>query len=74
MTFEEFRNDIINKIDFRPSWSRKGQFVFNYIEETYGDVARHVQFVDNMDCFCVDDNIDSFIILCYRALKENNQI
>ena len=74
MTLEEFRDDILSKMKNRPNWSRKGQFVFNYIEETYGFVARHVQFIDHIDCFYDDEQIDAFITACYRLLKEQNVI
>ena len=40
---------------------RQGQFVFNRVEEIYGNVARLVQFKDHVDCFYKDDAIDNFI-------------
>ena len=72
MQYDEFKADIIRQMDNRPSWSRKGQFVFNYIEEKYGDVARYVQFIDHIDCFYNDSMIEPFIIKCYCSLKERN--
>lgn len=52
-----------------PEWSRKGQFVFNYIDKYYG-VARDVQFLDNVDCFYDDSKIDQFIELAYKRIMK----
>ena len=57
-TYEDV-NALIFSVPIPPHW-RKGQFVFNYIDEIYG-VARHVQFVDHVDCFYNDGQIDSFL-------------
>ena len=70
VTFEEFIQDIYTKMSDKPKDWRRGQFVFNYIEENYGDVAREVQFQDNIDCFYNDDKIEEFIEACYKRLKE----
>ena len=43
-----------------PKW-RLGQFVFNRVEELYGEVAREVQFLDRIDCFYDDTKIDRFL-------------
>lgn len=43
-----------------PRW-RLGQFVFNRVEELYGEVARKVQFIDHVDCFYDDSKIDRFL-------------
>ena len=72
MTFEQFYEDIMNKSIHKPQSWRKGQFVFNYIEETYGPVARYVQFVDHIDCFYDDSKIISFLTKCYEHLSVNN--
>lgn len=69
LTFEEFRNDIFNNMENKPNWSRKGQFVFNYIDAVYG-VARYVQFVEGVDCFYNDNIIDDFIVKAYEKYKE----
>lgn len=74
MTYEEFKNDIINALNDKPKWSRKGQFVFNYIDQKY-NVARDVQFGDGIDCFYDDECIEIFIIKAYeryyRKSKKN---
>lgn len=64
LTFEEFRNEILESIEELPSSWRYGQKVFNYIDSAYG-VARDVQFFDNIDCFYNDEYVDSFIKLSY---------
>lgn len=71
-TFYEFEQEVKSKIKTRPSWSRKGQFVFNYIDEHYG-VARDVQFLDNIDCFYDDEEIDAFIVASYLRLIKNKE-
>lgn len=74
MIYEEFKNDIINALNNKPKWSRKGQFVFNYIDQKY-NVARDVQFGDGIDCFYDDECIEIFIIKAYeryyRKSKKN---
>lgn len=69
-TFEEFRNEVLGWVDNcsqRPKEWRRGQAVFNYIDEVY-NIARRVQFIDGVDCFYNDDLIDQFILLAYRQL------
>lgn len=68
MTKEEFVSDVMTHVKNRPQYIRKGQAVFNYIEEKY-HVARDVQFEDNIDCFYVDASIDSFIDAAYKRLN-----
>ena len=72
MTLEEFKKEVLNFADNRPKEWRKGQAVFNYIDEYYG-VAREVQFKDLTDCFYNDDIIDEFIEKAFSKLinKEN---
>lgn len=60
MRFEELRREIIEAMKDKPRYIREGQFVFNYIDEKYG-VARDIQFVDNIDCFYDDSQINTFI-------------
>ena len=40
---------------------RHGQFVFNRVEELFGEVAREVQFLAHIDCFYDDTKIDRFL-------------
>ena len=70
-TLEEFKKEVLTAMEGRPEWSRKGQFVFNYIDEVY-HVARTVQFKGGIDCFHNDNNIDAFIECAYQYLKEYN--
>lgn len=60
MRFEELRREIIEAMKDKPHFIRKGQFVFNYIDEKYG-VARAIQYEDKIDCFYDDSKINTFI-------------
>lgn len=67
MTYEEFREDVLNGIKaFQNNW-RKGQKVFNYIDFKYR-VARKVQFDYGIDCFYRDDLVDKFLEKAYELL------
>lgn len=69
LSFEEFYTDVIKgRLNSPKDW-RFGQAVFNYIEKTYG-VARDVQFIDNIDCFYHDEDVERFIIASYRRYFE----
>ena len=68
MTFEDFQAEVLQAMNQRPNQYRKGQAVFNYIDENYG-VARYVQFVEGIDCFYNDDQINPFIYYSYMALN-----
>lgn len=69
MTFEDFRDDVFEAINNKPSYWRDGQAVFNYIDEVYG-IARQVQFIDNIDCFHNDENIEAFLVAAYRKIYD----
>ena len=58
ITVEELKKEI-SEIEFPKNW-RKGQSVFNYIDNIYG-VARTIQFKYGIDCFYNNDNIDEFL-------------
>ena len=58
ITVEELKKEI-SEIEFPKNW-RKGQSVFNYIDNVYG-VARTIQFKYGIDCFYNNDNIDEFL-------------
>lgn len=59
-TIQDLKKEVMDAMESKPKEWRRGQFVFNYIDETYG-VARAVQFEDGIDCFYNDDAIDDFI-------------
>ena len=66
MDFDEFKKEIIDFATKRcPTEWRRGQAVFNYIDQKY-NIARLVQFIDNVDCFYNDEAIDQFILLSYK--------
>lgn len=68
INFNDFRSEILDfAIKKCPTEWRRGQAVFNYINQNY-HVARQVQFEDGIDCFYNDDKIEPFIIASYRKL------
>lgn len=69
MSFDDFQSDILFAMANRPSSMRKGQFVYNYIHEKY-KVANAVQYIDDIDCYNNDSNIDSFIQHAYNRVIE----
>lgn len=70
MTTEELKAEIEENMARKPSFYRRGQFIFNYIDFEYG-VARAVQFEDKVDCFHNDENIDKFIELAAKRITDN---
>lgn len=60
MTFEELKDEVYTAMVNKPQQWREGQFVFNYIDDKY-KVARQIQFQDGVDCFYIDDEINSFL-------------
>lgn len=64
----EFKTDVMEGIKDYPSYWRKGQKVFNYVDENYGEVARKAQFIDGIDCFYNDEKISDFLNACYEHL------
>ena len=72
MTYEDFVCKVWERVYSYPKDWRKGQKVFNAIEELYGAVARHVQYFDGVDCFYDDSKIDDFIAAVWEKLKDGN--
>ena len=66
-TIKELK-DLIYSVPIPHNW-REGQFVFNRVEELFGDIARQVQFKDGIDCFYNDSKIDTFILHTYKRLR-----
>lgn len=66
----------------RPEHIRKGQYIFNWIDQHYqyatmeffGDlystIARDVQFKDGIDCFYDDSKIDEFLDACLKRINK----
>ena len=73
MTYNDFITEIWSNVDNCPKEWRKGQKVFNVIEELYGNVAREVQFIDGVDCFYddSDETISLFIDKCWIRFISN---
>ena len=59
LTIKELKESIYG-VQIPTNW-RHGQFVFNRVEELFGEVAREVQFMDHIDCFYDDTKIDRFL-------------
>lgn len=72
ITLEDFRAEVLTAMANKPKQWRKGQFVFNYIDEKYR-VARYVQFIDDIDCFYNDEKIDAFIVKSYENLTKADE-
>ena len=66
---EELKKEI-SEIEFPKNW-RKGQSVFNYIDNVYG-IARTIQFKWGIDCFYNDDNIDEFLNKAVEIINHGN--
>lgn len=67
ITVDDMKKEIFS-YEIPKNW-RKGQFVFNMVDELYG-VARTVQFHENVDCFYNDEKIDKFIELACKIVNE----
>lgn len=68
ITLEELKRKIYS-IPIPENW-REGQFVFNRVDQLYRNVAREVQFLDNVDCYYIDEKIDEFLEKVYLRLKK----
>ena len=69
------KSEILNgakKLRNKYPYFRRGQAVFDYVEMTLGSVAREVQFLDNVDCFYDDSEIDEFVDCVITRLKNKN--
>lgn len=68
ITLNQFISDVMSLTEECPKCWRAGQSVFNIVNAKYG-VARDVQFIDGIDCFYNDEQIESFLIAAYKRLK-----
>ena len=74
MTYNDFIAQIWEEVAKCPKSWRKGQTVFNTIEDLYGNVAREVQLIDGVDCFYDDreETINLFIDKCWYRICSTN--
>lgn len=72
ITYEEFRNECLAVAENRSKYLRKGQAIFNYVDERYG-VAREAQYAYKIDCYYLDEKIEEFIKCTYTILKDLNE-
>lgn len=71
ITLKQLTKELNKALETKPDYIRKGQFIFNYMESTYG-VASEVQFEDEIDCFYDDSKIDIFVETCLKRI--NNKL
>ena len=71
MTEEEFIAQINDLVKTCPDSWRRGQAVFNVVDNTCGDIARKVQFEDGIDCFYSNDEgkINEFLDAVWERFK-----
>jgi hypothetical protein len=76
MTREEFDKLIYDKIKTYPDNWREGQKIFNAAEEILWkltqykhNIAREVQFEDNVDCFYDNSKIKEFLNKCWNRFS-----
>lgn len=69
MTFRELLEEVDVALLDREPHIREGQFVFNYIEEKYGQVARNVMEIDGIDCYYKDQDIIKFLKCVHKRLN-----
>lgn len=70
-SYQEYKNECLAVAENRSHYLRKGQAIFNYVDEKYG-VAREAQFVHKIDCFYLDEKIEEFIKCTYSILQDLN--
>ena len=74
ITKKDFETEVYKALDNeKPEQWRSGQFVFNYIDHNYGDVARISQFKYGVDCFYDDNKIQDFIDCCYKIISNKDE-
>lgn len=71
-SYSEFLQEIQEYLNGDIAPYRKGQAVFNYIDEKY-KVARLVQYVDKVDCFFNDALIPEFINKAYLWYESSSR-
>lgn len=72
MSYEKFKKSIIDEVELtRHKYIRKGQAVFNYVDEKFG-LARKIQYDYNIDCFYNDAKIDAFLKILYKLTQSKS--
>lgn len=70
-SYQEYKNECLIVAENRSRFLRKGQAIFNYVDENYG-IAREAQIVHKIDCYYFDEKIEEFIQCTYNILKDLN--
>lgn len=71
LTKEEFYAEIGKAIKIMPPNWRKGQKVFNAVEQLFG-IARIIQFKYRIDCYHDDSQIEAFKEQAFKIYLEYN--
>lgn len=72
ISYESFKKSIIEEVELtRPKSIRKGQAIFNYVDEKFG-LARKIQYDYNIDCFYNDLKIDAFLKILYKLTQSKS--
>jgi hypothetical protein len=74
MKYEDLKNEVYEALKTKPTCLRDGQFVFNYIDTKYQNIARIVQHDKNIDCFYDDSCIDTFIAECCAMINQYEEL
>lgn len=69
MTKQELINEINIALVNKPSYLRKGEFIYNYIDETY-NIADDVRLKDFVSCFFDNDYIDKFLECASKRIND----
>lgn len=72
MEKEDFIEYVLTLSEERDNYIRLGQFVFNHIDDNYGDIARMIQYEKHVDCFYDDSKIMDFLSIAFEYIKERN--
>lgn len=77
VSFDEFRERILDLAEHRPKPIRKGQYIYNYCVGKYAEQIR--QFHDTngwmtMDCFYDNNNIDTFLKFIYNLIMSDKSV
>lgn len=70
MTKEELKSEIELVLKNKPPYMRDGQWIFNYMDYTYGaSIIQKVQQEDRVDCFYRNDKVEEFLECCLKRIN-----
>lgn len=74
MLYEDLKNEVYEALKTKPTCLRDGQFVFNYIDKTYENIASIVQNDHNIDCYYDNSCINEFIAKCCETINQYDEL